>query len=475
MPAGVAPSAALARNLGAEHLTDLYPDLAYVQFIDGDCVVEEEFTNAAVAVLDDDPGLAAVCGYRVEMEPHRNVFHRIAHVEWQMGGVGDVPDFAGDVVLRLNALRPAGGYSPEVVAGEDPELASRLVAAGWRIRRLDMVSTAHDIAMSSVRQWWARSRRGGYGSLLVAIRNRNTDRLFLDQARRNVLWGVVAPAGGACAGATHPRAPRTPPRPLRPLGVPRGWVDLVAPSHSPPIGWPGVSRARFGRPGGVWGHANAAGPRSWAGSRARGVQGGRANAAQLTTDRRNRSYSSITADHAKRERAASTSAARSTAAEPSRMEPSALTTSLRYVGVDEPAGRSEDPLGHGGAMRNHRQPRGHRLDVDVAEGLEARGVEEHVGRAVDQGHLVVGEGAPDEPPGQNVRRVRVEGGTERPGPGDDEDRVVESGDGLDAFVDSLAGGRARSPSARSGRRSATRAPAGPQAPDRSGRCRPRSG
>lgn len=194
MPADASPSAALARNLGAEHLSGLYPDLAYVQFIDGDCVVEDGFTDAAVAALDDDAGLAAVCGYRVEMEPHRNVFHRIAHVEWQMGGVGDVREFGGDVVLRLAAFRPARGYSPDIVAGEDPEFASRLVDAGWRIRRLDIVSTAHDIAMSSVRQWWARSRRGGYGSLLVTIRNWNTDRLFLDQVRRNVLWGVAAPA-----------------------------------------------------------------------------------------------------------------------------------------------------------------------------------------------------------------------------------------------------------------------------------------
>lgn len=206
MPADVASSAALARNLGAEHLVDLHPDLAYVQFIDGDCIVEEGFTGAAVAALDDDPGLAAVCGYRIEMEPYRNVFHRIAHVEWQMGAVGDVREFGGDVVLRLAAFRPAGGYSPEVVAGEDPEFASRLVAAGWRIRRLDIVSTAHDIAMSSVRQWWARSRRGGYGSLLVTIRTWNTDRLFLDQVRRNVLWGVVAPAA-AVALAPRTRVP----------------------------------------------------------------------------------------------------------------------------------------------------------------------------------------------------------------------------------------------------------------------------
>lgn len=203
MPAGVAPSAAMARNLGAEQLAGLYPDLAYVQFIDGDCILQEGFTDAAVDALDADPGLAAVCGYRVEMEPHRNVFHRIAQVEWQMGGVGDVGEFGGDVLIRLSALRAAGGYAPEVVAGEDPEFASRLVDAGWRIRRLDTVSTAHDIAMSSVRQWWGRSRRGGYGSLLVTIRNWNTDRLFLDQVRRNILWGVLAPA------AVLALAPRT--------------------------------------------------------------------------------------------------------------------------------------------------------------------------------------------------------------------------------------------------------------------------
>jgi GT2 family glycosyltransferase len=206
MPAGAAPSAALARNLGVEHLIDRYPELAYVLFVDGDCVVEAGFTAAAVDVLDGDPGLAAVCGYRVEVEPHRNVFHRIAHVEWQMGGVGEVPDFAGDVVLRVSALRAVGGYSPDVVAGEDTELSSRLVAAGWRIRRLDLVSTAHDIAMSSVGQWWARSRRGGYGALLIVHRNWNTDRLFLDHARRDVLWGVVAPAA-VLAVAPRTRVP----------------------------------------------------------------------------------------------------------------------------------------------------------------------------------------------------------------------------------------------------------------------------
>jgi GT2 family glycosyltransferase len=194
MPSEASPSAALARNLGAERLADLVDELKYVQFIDGDCLLNPDFTTAALAEMDGDASLAAVCGFRVESEPHRNIWHRIAHVEWQMGPVGDVPGFAGDVVVRKDAFEAVNGYDPSIIAGEEPELSLRMIAAGWRICRVDVVSTVHDIAMETAAEWWARSRRGGYGRSLVAHRRWGIDRLHAERIGKDLLWGVVGPA-----------------------------------------------------------------------------------------------------------------------------------------------------------------------------------------------------------------------------------------------------------------------------------------
>lgn len=188
------PSAALARNLGLAEITRLHPSIEYVQFIDGDCILQPGWLDAACEALESDSRLVAVCGYRLEERPARNMYHRAAHLEWQMGPVGEVTDFAGDAMVRIAQLQHVGGYDPRVMAGEDTELSSRLRAEGGRIVRLDHISTTHDIDIATFRQWWRRSQRGGYGATLVAQLHRRGDRLFMDHTRRALLWGGLAPA-----------------------------------------------------------------------------------------------------------------------------------------------------------------------------------------------------------------------------------------------------------------------------------------
>jgi GT2 family glycosyltransferase len=188
-------SAAVARNAGADRLLAEHPSIEFVQFIDGDCILEPDWVDRAVAVLVADPTLAAVCGRRRESNPRRNVFHRIAEIEWGLGGTGAVDAFGGDVMIRVEWFRRAGGYNPVVMAGEDPELSARIRGEGGTIVRLDAVSTWHDIRMVSVRQWWRRAERSGYGGALVAHLHRRSDRLYVPETKRALLWGGVAPLG----------------------------------------------------------------------------------------------------------------------------------------------------------------------------------------------------------------------------------------------------------------------------------------
>jgi GT2 family glycosyltransferase len=195
LDATVRLSAAVARNAGAARLLAEHPSIEFVQFIDGDCILEPDWVDRAVAALQAAPNVAAVCGWRRESEPSKNVFHRIAEIEWGLGGVGAVDAFGGDAMIRVDWFRRTGGYNPVVMAGEDPELSARIRGEGGTIVRLDAVSTWHDIRMSRLQQWWRRAERSGYGGALVAHLHRRSDRLYLPETQRALLWGAVAPLG----------------------------------------------------------------------------------------------------------------------------------------------------------------------------------------------------------------------------------------------------------------------------------------
>jgi GT2 family glycosyltransferase len=154
-------SAARARNAGFARLRQLAPRLAYVQFVDGDCELEPGWIDHALAALRPDPRLGAVCGRRRERHPQESPYNRLIDLEWDTP-VGPADRFGGDVMLRADAFAALGGYDESLIAGEDPELASRLHRAGHAIERLDAPMTRHDADVHRFAQWWTRQVRAGH-------------------------------------------------------------------------------------------------------------------------------------------------------------------------------------------------------------------------------------------------------------------------------------------------------------------------
>jgi len=62
-------TAARARNAGYSRLRELQPDLQYVQFIDGDCMLVAGWLDAAVQFLDEEPAFAVVWGGAASVTP----------------------------------------------------------------------------------------------------------------------------------------------------------------------------------------------------------------------------------------------------------------------------------------------------------------------------------------------------------------------------------------------------------------------
>ncbi len=187
-------TAARARNEGFFALQRRLPSMQLVQFVDGDCEVDSGWLPAAQAFLDDHPDVAVVCGRRRERFPQRSVYNLLCDLEWDTP-IGEAKACGGDALMRVDAFAAVGGFRPELIAGEEPELCVRLRAKGWKVWRLDAEMTLHDAAITRFSQWWRRSLRAGHAYAEGAyLHGQPPERHWLRESRRAWLWGLGIPA-----------------------------------------------------------------------------------------------------------------------------------------------------------------------------------------------------------------------------------------------------------------------------------------
>lgn len=152
---------ARGRNIGFNKLISLWPNIPYIQFVDGDCEVDLDWISHGVSFLNSHPQVVSVCGFRSERNPGASLYNRLIDLEWQ-GPTGKILACGGDAMYRMEAFKNAGGFNPTMIAGEEPELCVRLRQAGGLIWRLDLPMTRHDADMHHFTQWWKRAIRCGH-------------------------------------------------------------------------------------------------------------------------------------------------------------------------------------------------------------------------------------------------------------------------------------------------------------------------
>lgn len=186
-------TAARARNAGFRRLLELAPDVEFVQFVDGDTVLDPQWLARGVAEFPFDSDLAIVCGRLRELAPEASIYNRLADLEWD-APVGDVQSCGGIFMARVACMREVGGFRDDIVAGEEPDLCSRLLQRGHRIRRLPFPMALHDMGMTRFSQWWRRQVRAGYGGLYAFEQGAGRlVRPFSSQIHSARLWTVAWP------------------------------------------------------------------------------------------------------------------------------------------------------------------------------------------------------------------------------------------------------------------------------------------
>jgi len=186
-------TAARARNEGFQRLRELEPDLAFVQFVDGDCEVETAWFEQALTHLEQYKDVAVVCGRRRERYPHASVYNMLCDIEWNTA-IGETKSCGGDALMRANVFEQVGGYNPDVIAGEEPELCVRIRQNNWKIWRIDSEMTLHDANITRFSQWWMRNVRAGYAFALGAQMHGAIPECHkVNEVKRTRIWGGVIP------------------------------------------------------------------------------------------------------------------------------------------------------------------------------------------------------------------------------------------------------------------------------------------
>jgi GT2 family glycosyltransferase len=186
-------TAARARNAGFWKVKSMAPEIRYVQFVDGDCVLIEKWLDSAVAFLERHHHVAIVCGRRCEQYPGESVYNELCDLEWDTP-IGETTACGGDSLVRVEPFEAAGGFDPLLIAGEEPELCVRLRDKGWKIWRLDEEMTQHDARIKRFSQWWVRSVRAGYAFAQVSrLHWASPSGIWRRETARAIFWGGLLP------------------------------------------------------------------------------------------------------------------------------------------------------------------------------------------------------------------------------------------------------------------------------------------
>jgi len=186
-------TAARARNAGFSRLMEMHSDIEYVQFVDGDCTILSEWFDKGISSLQRDRSIASVCGRVFEIERDRNLYSRLADLEWD-GPTGEIDSCGGIFLIRAKVFRDLNGFRDSLIAGEEPELCLRIRKCGHKVMRIPYPMATHDIAMSHFSQWFSRARRGGYAyAENCALHGSPPDFHKVHEVKSALFWGAVLP------------------------------------------------------------------------------------------------------------------------------------------------------------------------------------------------------------------------------------------------------------------------------------------
>ncbi|MBI2434908.1 MAG: glycosyltransferase family 2 protein [Candidatus Hydrogenedentes bacterium] len=177
--------AAENRNLGLHAARG-----TFVQFLDGDMVLDPDWPAAALALIRQAPDVSAVSGQLEER--NRSRVYQALQLDW------DTPEgpalFCGGAALfQRQVLLDSGGFPEDVQYGEEPLLCWRLRNEfHQRIYHLHRRMAWHDLAYKGFLDYWRRNVRVGETYADIAARLKHTaEPMWSREVNNTLFWGAA--------------------------------------------------------------------------------------------------------------------------------------------------------------------------------------------------------------------------------------------------------------------------------------------
>jgi GT2 family glycosyltransferase len=189
-------SPARARTEGVARLTELWPEIQYIQFLDGDCTLSMDWIETAAQYLRQNKSAGIVCGRLSERHPERSIYNRLASMKWNVPA-GEVDDCGGIFMIKRSVYERIGGFNIQLLTGEEAALCAKVRSAGHKIVRIDAEMATHDANQIKFSDWWRRMVWGGYGIALAyeELKNKLPHKQQRDM-RSTLFWAAGVPIAG---------------------------------------------------------------------------------------------------------------------------------------------------------------------------------------------------------------------------------------------------------------------------------------
>lgn len=193
-------SAGRGRNAGFAALGDAPAE--FVQFIDGDCILDATWPDVAREFLVRTPAAGLVHGNNHEESPHASIYNWLTDWEWHKTP-GPESLGLGVFMCRSSVFAQIGGFRESMIAAEDDELFFRFRSAGWETWCINEDMSAHDAQLLRFGKWFRRMVRAGHSFAELGHLHPGA---ALASRIRAVVWAGILPVVAVLGAVVWPPA-----------------------------------------------------------------------------------------------------------------------------------------------------------------------------------------------------------------------------------------------------------------------------
>jgi GT2 family glycosyltransferase len=192
-------TAARGRDAGTAEALRADPGLEFIQFVDGDCIIDPGWFTPALDHMRQNPRVGIVAGRLREQHRDASLLIRIVDVDWDLP-TGQTDAVGGIFLARTQAVCEVGGWRSDLIAGEELDLSARIIERGWQIHRIPAEMTLHDIGIRSPVELWRRARRTGHAYAQLASLHGARYARWRRRTQSNLGYGLGVPLLALAAG-----------------------------------------------------------------------------------------------------------------------------------------------------------------------------------------------------------------------------------------------------------------------------------